>query len=224
MSGKVWMSSVMSNHAFGIKQGTRTKYRGHDWNPASFNLPVEPDEVYEACRRHRQGFALQRSDFPEAEAVFDRKRFARLGNLFFAGCFYAVKGRLAEILASFDLGEGGLIPFTIFQEDLVTPVDGEFFILNFGSRKNTIHIEQCEDTEKFYVDKNSGQQIYDVNQFNAEARIVISDAALEGPDLWFEETVYNKIFMSDALASALQESGLSNDWRLHACQVTEAGS
>jgi hypothetical protein len=217
------MSSMIGN-VLGIKQGTRTKYRGHDWNPASFNLPVEPDEVYVACRRHRQGFALQPSDFPEAEAIFDRKRFKRMRDLFFVGCFYAVKGQLAEILGHFDLGEGGLIPFTIFQEDLVTPVDGEFFILNFGSRKNTILIDQCEDTKKFIVDNNSGHQIWHVNMFNSNARITLSAAALEGPDLWFEETVHNKIFMSDALASTLQECGLSNDWRLQPCQIAEAVS
>lgn len=220
MSGTVWMSSMMS-HALGIKQGTRTKYHGHDWNPASFNLPLEPDEVYAAHRRHKQGFALQRNDFPEAEAVFAPKRFARAGDLFFVGCFYAVRGRLAKVLGRFDFGEGGLIPFTIYQEDLVTPVDGEFFILNFGSRKNTVQIEQCEDKKKFIIDRDSRQQIWHLNVYNKDARVVLSPAALNGPDLWFEETVYNKIFMSDALASALHESGLARDWHLLACQATD---
>ncbi|MFP5432382.1 hypothetical protein [Sphingobium sp. ba1] len=130
MSSAVWVSSVLSPAGLGEKQGTRTKFYNHDWNPASFDIPTEPEEVYAAFRRHRTGYALQRSDFPEAEAVFDEKRFAKRRDLFFAGSFFAVKGKLAEVLPRFDLGEGGLIPFTIYKADLATPVDGEFFLLN----------------------------------------------------------------------------------------------
>lgn len=163
MSGMVWMSSVLSPQGLGNKQGTRTKFYNHDWNPADFKIPLEPDEVYAAYRRHREGYALERSHFPEAEAVFDEKRFAKRRDLFFAGPFFAVQGKLAEVLARFDLGEGGLIPFTIYRADLKTPYPGDFFLLNFGCRKDTVLPEQSRNVVRFAVDHDTGQQYWKVN-------------------------------------------------------------
>lgn len=144
MSGKVWMSSVLGNYQLGDKLGLRAKFYNHEWNPATLKVPISPDEVYEAAKRHAQGFSLKRSEFTGAVAVFDEKRFSRVGDLFYAGPFFAVKGKLAEVLSRFDLGEGGLIPFTIYKADLTTPADGEYFLLNFGARKNTILPEESE--------------------------------------------------------------------------------
>ena len=221
MSGKVWMSDVLRPSGLGDKQGTRTKFYGHEWNPSTFKIPVEPDEVYAAYRRHRQGYALQRSDFPEAEAVFDERRFSRLRDLFFAGPFFAAKGKLAELLSRFDLGQGGLIPFMIYEADLVTPVEGEFFLLNFGARKNTILPEQCEDARKFVIDPGSGQQIWTINDLKPDGAVVLSPAALEGADLWFEQAVYNKIFVSEALAQGLIDIGMGSIFKLTECWIEE---
>lgn len=62
--GAVWMSSVLTPEGLGDRQGTHTKFFNCRWNPASFEIPVEPEEVYQAYRRHREGFALERSEFP----------------------------------------------------------------------------------------------------------------------------------------------------------------
>lgn len=138
MSRKVWFSSVMSNDQIGYKLGLRTKFHGEDWRPAQHEVSPLSDKVFAAMQRHTQGYALERSDFPEASAVFDKKRFARVGDLFVVGAFFAVKERLAEVLARFNLGDGGLVPFPIYQEDLKTPVEGKFYCLNFGARKRTV--------------------------------------------------------------------------------------
>ena len=223
LSGKVWISSVLSNHDIGMKQGTRTKFYNREWNPAKFEIPAEPKEVYQAARRHKQGYVLQRSEFPEAEAVFHEERFTQIREIFYVGPFLAVKRKLAEALSRFDLGVGGLIPFPIYKADLVTPIEEECFLLNFGARKNTILPEQSKNVVKFAVDRKTGTQIWDVNSWHEDGDVVLTPAALEGSDLWFEEIVYNKIFLSDALASALQDAGIADDWRLKQCRILEAG-
>jgi hypothetical protein len=221
MNGKVWMSSVLTPQGLGDKQGSHTKFYNHDWNPARFEIPTEPEEVYLAYKRHRQGFALQRSDFPEAEAIFDEKRFSKIRDLFFIGPFFAVKGKLAEVLSRFDLGEGGLIPFTIYKADLETPCSGEFFLLNFGAQKNTIQPEQSRNVEKFSVHHETGFQKWDVLHRSVDGDVALSAGALEGPDLWFEPAVYNKIFMSDALAQAIMEIGMGDVFKLQECRIVE---
>lgn len=220
----VWMSRVLSNYDIGMKQGTRTKFFNHEWDPASLTIPVEPDEVYAAHRRYTQGFALQRTDFPEATAVFDERRFARVKGIFYSGPFLTVEGRLARLLTRFDLGEGGLIPFTMYKSDLVTPLDREVFLLNFGARKNSILLDRCEDARKFIVEKTSGCQVYTVNELNENGDVVLSPAALDGPDLWFEESVHKMIFIKDALAQALIEIGAADAFKLTPCRIEgEAG-
>lgn len=222
MSGAVWVSSVLSNFDIGMKQGTRTKFYGHDWNPATLDLPISPSEVRQASDRHMQGFALERGELPEAEAVFDEKRFRKIGDIFMVGPFYAVKGKLAEALSRFDLGEGGLVPLPIYKGDLVTSIEGQFFLLNFGARKNSILPEQCEDARKFYVDKGTGQQVWKINYTNYDGEVVLSSAALDGPDLWFEAAAHNKIFMKDALAQALIEIGMDNVFKLKPCRIIDS--
>jgi hypothetical protein len=215
----VWMSRVLSNYDIGMKQGTRTKFFNHEWDPASLNIPVEPDEVYAAYRRHTQGFALRRTDFPEATAVFDERRFARVKSIFYSGPFLTVEGNLARLFSRFDLGEGGLIPFTMYKSDLVTPLDREVFLLNFGARKNSILPDQCEDTRKFIVEKTSERQVYTINELNENGDVVLSYAALDGPDLWFEEAVHKMIFIKDAMAQALIEIGVADAFKLTPCRI-----
>ena len=216
---KVWMSSVLDNYDIGMKQGTREKFFGHPWNPAKLTIPTEPEEVYQASKRHRQGFALQRSEFPEAIAVWDEKRFKKVKDIFMAGPFYAVKGRLAEILSQFDLGEGGLIPFTIYKADLETPYPGEFFLLNFGCRRNTVLPEESRNVVKFSVHHETGFQKWKVNGWSKEKDVVVSSTVLEGPDLWFDPAIYNKIFMSDRLVQALSAISLKDVFRVQECRI-----
>lgn len=219
MSGKVWMSSVKSNYALGDKPGVRTKYYGYNWQPAEFIIPLAPDDVHANMRRAGQGFALQREELPEAAAVWNEKRFEFLGDIFYAGGFFVVRGKLADTLSRFDLGEGGLIPFAVYKADLETPYPGEFFLLNFGAHKNTILIEQCEDARKFIVRKETGQQVWHINKLNPDGEIWLSSEALVGPDLWFEPAVHNKIFMSDPLAQAIIGIGMKDIFRLQECRI-----
>lgn len=223
MSEKVWISSVLSSSSIFDKPGTRTKFYNHDWNPAQFKIPLSPPDAYQASTHHKQGYPLMRSDFPEALAVFDEKRFSQTHDIFYAGPFLAVKRKLADVLSRFDLGEGGLIPFPIYKADLVTPMDGQYFLLNFGARKNSILPERSENVVKFAVDHRTGAQIWKVNSWYEDGEVALSQAALNGPDLWFEEILDNKVFMSDALASALQDAELAEDWRFKQCRIMEAG-
>lgn len=218
MSG-VWMSSVLNPAGLGYKQGSRTKYFGMDWNPADFDLPPPPAQVLEALRRYKQGYCLQRTDFPEAEAVWNDKRFSIRKDLFFVGPFFAVQCSLAEVFSRFDLGEGGLIPFPVYQADLATPYPGEFFLLSFGCTKNTVLIDQCEDATNFMVRKATGIQVHHINDIKPGGEVVLSPQSLSGPDLWFEEAVHNKIFLSDALGQALLNIGMGDVFRLTRCRI-----
>jgi hypothetical protein len=215
----VWMSSLKSNHALGDKPGVRTKYYGHDWHPAEFIIPPVSDEVMANIRLVGRGFAVQRDQLPEAAAVWNESRFKRLGDIFYAGGFPVVRGRLAEVLSRFDLGDGGLVPFPVFKADLETPYPGEFFLFNFGAIKNTILPEKCENATKFVVAKDSGLQIWHINRTNPEGDVVLSEGALAGADFWSEAAVHDEFFLSARLAQALVDIGLGQVFRLVRCRI-----
>ncbi len=220
MTDKVWMSGLFGNFEVGMKQGTRAKFFGHTWNPASFDIPVEPDEVFNAYRRYRMGYPLERSEFTEAIAVFDERKFSKIKEIFTAGPFYIVTKRVAEVFSRFNLGEGGLIPFPIYKADLETPYPVEFFLLNFGCRKNTLLPHLSSKVAKFVIEKKTGIQFWKINDWE-EGLVSLSPDALLGPDLWVEEVLYNKIFMSDALGQALIDIGMKDVFALEECRIVE---
>jgi hypothetical protein len=222
MSGKVWISSVLSNYALSINQGIRNKYYGHDWEEARIDGLNSPDEARKARIRNESGFALRREDFPEASAVWEEKLFAKANDFFRIGPFHAVKGKTAEVLARFDWGDGGLVPYTIYESDLVTPLEEQFFLINFGARKDSILPEQSENVVKFAVDHKTGVQIWKVNSWHEDGEVAVSPEAFIGPDLWFEEILENKVFMSDALAQSLIEIGAGDLFKLKKCRIVEA--
>lgn len=218
MSG-VWMSGVLGNQALGDRLGTRTKHFGREWDPASRIVPAATPEHLNALNNYTKGIAISREALPEADAVFDEKAFRRVGEVFCSAGFFVVRDQLAQTLARFDLGEGGLIPFPVYRADLATPYPGEFFLLNFGCIKNTVLPEQCGDATKFLVRKATGVQVWKLNQLQPDAEVVVSAQALTGCDLWFEEAVHNKLFLSDALAQAIIVIGLGEVFRLQRCRV-----
>ncbi|MGB7419022.1 MAG: hypothetical protein WA918_07565 [Erythrobacter sp.] len=217
---RVWMSSVISNYVVGQRGGLWTKYYGREWGRPIVGGSSEPEEVYQAMNRNAMGFRIERTEFPEASAVLDEEAFKQGTDIFWESGFFVVTGKLAELLADFDFGEGGgLVPYPIYQADLEALYPGEYFLLNFACRKDTVLIDQCEDAKEFLVFKQTGTQSYHLNRAKPKGKVVLSSAALEGPDIWFEDAAYNKLFVSDELVEALQSIGMDEVFRLLDCVV-----
>lgn len=216
---KIWMSSILSAYEIGNKPGLRVKFFDADWPPARHELDAPSEEEWANLRRYIQGYALAREKLPEAVAVFDEKCFQHMRDVFFAGGFVIVRGNLVEALSRFDLGAGGLVPISFYKADLITAYGGDFFVLNFGARKNSILPEHSQNVVKFAVDHKTGIQHWKVNSWSEDGDVALSPIALDGPDLWVEEVVDNKIFMNGALAQALIEIGMGDVFKLKECQI-----
>ena len=219
MTGEVWISSWMRNSQIGNKLGLSEKYYGEDWGPATYEYPPFSDVLKKARDRHYKGQALERTDFPEALYVFNEKHFKRVGDLFAAGPFYAVKGRLAEVLSQFDLGGGGLIPLPIYQADKVTPVEGEFFLLNFGARKQSFLPEKSRRVEPLLTMELDGKEVWSAKFGLKDGEIAVSSAALEGADLWMEPTLWKEVFLSGRLVEAIRAAKVTTDLWLARCRI-----
>jgi hypothetical protein len=139
MVDQVWISEVMSNNELGNKVGIRQKWFGEPWEAPYVNhyVPKRSESVKTAMYAQYAGQTLKRENMPEASAVYSMPHFGRAKDVFFAGGFLAVKGKVAEVLSKFDFGAGGgLVPYTIYEADEKTPLPGPFYIVNFGPFKD----------------------------------------------------------------------------------------
>lgn len=214
MSGTPWISDLFSNYDLGYKLGLRQKYHGRDWTAPRHEVTLPGERIMAALDRYRRGFAIDRNDMPEALAVFDKGRFARVADIFYAGPFCAVKGKVAEIFADMDLGDGGLIKLPIYDADLVTPLSEDFHILAFGCRKQSFLPDQSST-----IVPRPGTSTWRISGEITKGSIALSSAALDGPDLWFEEALLDRIFMSDRLGQRLEDAGFRTVFELTPCRI-----
>lgn len=191
-----------------------------DWAPPTFNLGLSPEHIYKAHLRHRKGEKLERTDFPEAMYVFAEGNWKRCGDLFFAGTFYAVKGKLAEVLKKFDLGKGGLIEFPIYEADKTTQLPGPFYFLNFGAVKDSFVPSESKKLYSRRTIENDGYERWATYKLE-DGDIALTGAALEGADLWFERKLENKIFMSGRLHDAILAAKVKTKFQFAKAQIID---
>jgi hypothetical protein len=209
----------MGDSSIGHKQGICEKYFGEDWAPPEFKLGATSRNTLDAILRHKRGQKLARNELPEAMYVFSENHWRQVGDLFFAGGFYAVKGKLAEIFKRYDFGESELIEFPIYQADRATPLAGPFYLLNFGSQKRSFVPKQSQGVHYFLTDKTSGEEIWADNMGLKDGDIVVTPATLEGSDLWFEPQLKEIMFMSGRLHDAILDAKIKIDFRFSRARI-----
>lgn len=223
MVDQVWISEVLSNGDLGNKLGIRQKWYGEPWEAPYVRhiVPKKSEHVRSAIFRHFAGATLKREELPEASAVYSISDFRRAKDVFFAGAFLAVKGSVAEVLATFDFGTGGLVPYTIYDSDEKTPLSGPFYLVNFGSFKNCFLPELSTNIERTGVDQLTGQTHWSLHYLE-DGDIAVSPEALGGADIWMCPGVEGRIFMSNRVVEALRKSLSDADlseFKLHRCRV-----
>ncbi len=222
MADEVWVSGLLSNHKLQLQLGIRKKYFGHLWYPRKLDASHAIPEAVAALRQHKDGHALRREQFPEAIAVDDEEEFATTGDMLSLGGFYAVRQKLADVFARFNLGDGGLIPVPLYKADLETPWPKQYYWLNFGPHKDTFLPEASEHIRYIYMDKKTGVETLKYIGPPNDGLIAVTDNALEGPDLWVEARLWHKIFLSGGLARALIAAEPNVDLKLFRARVVES--
>jgi len=222
MTGTVWLSRVPSNGELGDRPGLRSKLPGVPWEAPyeRHRVPLESEAQIEVRHRYYRGEPLLPEEFPEASAIYDPRCFRRMKQMFFAGAAcMVVRERLADVLSQFDLGPIGLIPYTIYEADEVTPHPGPFCLIGLGVQKATFLPEESRNFENYGQHHKTGKYVYGVNSDVGDDDIALTAAALDGPDLWVEAGFRGTLWMSDRLAQALLAADFGFDWMLSRCRI-----
>ena len=197
--------------------GLLSLFKGCDWAETELSHIIKPapKEVIANMTRHGRGEHLMNDEFPLACAIQNKKKFSLVGDLFWAFGFEVVRGRLAEILKEADLGpKGGLVPYTIFQEDRITKLEEEFYLLNFDCVKDTFVPDESLNVKKITEDI-----------FFAEITVTNDDICLRseakiGCDIWHEKKLSDGgPFFSNRLARQIIDADIKPDLRFSTCRV-----
>jgi hypothetical protein len=169
--------------------------------------------------KNNYGDALPAECFPaEIFATEDAKdHHYKLPDLFSDANFWVVSQNAANVLWQFDLGDGALYAVKVLKSDRKTPVDGEWFCLNFGNRKSALLVEQSARMNETYV--QGGVKGWSPRATMKDGDVAISKAALAGPDIWVEPILAYSFFLSGPLGRALKKAKADKGFFLHKVKV-----
>lgn len=131
--------------------------------------------------------------------------------------YWIVSRKAADIYSRFDLADGGLYPVQILKKDRKIPVEGEFVSLNVGAQKSAFLPEKSPLTIK----RNPGLPERTLSSKDKDGAASVSNAALEGPDLWWDRRINSGFFLIGALGDSLNKAGMAKAFRLYRCPVVE---
>lgn len=170
-------------------------------------------------RRNDSGESLDSECFPSEiyGAPNAKESNYKLPDIFFAGSYWAVTKAAADVLRQFVLGGGALYPVKVFKKDRVTPVEGEFYCINFGNRKEAFLPEQSTSFHEMYI--RDGKKGWFAKATMKDDDFAVSRLALNGCDVWIDYNVGDSFFISDRLRAALRKAKADKGFFLKKCRV-----
>jgi hypothetical protein len=137
--------------------------------------------------------------------------------LFVARGYWIVNAVAAAVLRQFDLGGGALYPVEVRKSNAITPFDGEWHTWIFGNQKETASFEASRGLREFSSLPDDPWRNLPFKP--ADGDLAVSRKALEGADVWVEKNLFQSVFVSAALGSALKSAGLARAFRLVKARV-----
>lgn len=166
---------------------------------------------------NQAGERMSAEHFPkEIFAEYPDKKEERQPDLILAAGAVVISAACADVLRQFDLGHSSLYPIKLFQHDRKTPVEGDYFCLNIGERKDAFLPEHSP------LVRVLGSQRLKMPPTLQDDDIAVSPAALAGPDLWVSPPLIRVFFLSDRLTQALRAAKMGKVFGFRACRVVEA--
>ncbi|WP_208351312.1 imm11 family protein [Pseudaestuariivita rosea] len=170
----------------------------------------------ETLERNDRGEWMPPDRFPKK--IYGKYRdgkVKKLPDICMAGGFWTVSANCAEVLRQFELGRTTLHEVKIFQHDQTTPVEGEYFCINFGETKDA-----------FVPEESPRARVFDAFQWKLagdakDGDLALKSNAAEGVDLWIDPKVRHAFFLTNPLVQALKDAKLTRRFGLRKCRVLD---
>lgn len=193
---------------------------GHPSNLRPFRNDVgerDHERLVEIQRMVERGERLKPEDFPKEVfgAPNARDHHYRPPHLFFGYGYWIVSLAAADVLRQFDLGNGVLNPVQVLKNDRQTPIDGEWFCLSVGNQKSALVPDLSQNI------RAGPQGRYNASAILADEELALSNAAVEGPDIWIDTQLWDAVFLSEELGNALRKAKADKGFMLLKCRAAD---
>lgn len=139
-----------------------------------------------------------------------------LPHIFQACSQLVVSEALANLLGGFDLGSSRLVPTRLLHRDRARPYEGRHLVLDVRARKTAVDVAR---SPRIRLNPNLG--LPQVGSLGGAylGDIVLTPAALAGPDVWLDPQLLHAIFFSDRLVRAMQAEKMLRRKMVWRCPV-----
>lgn len=178
--------------------------------------------LVERLKAFRRGKAFEADELPSemwiaARSARDDAR--KLPHFVNAGGFLVVSGAVADVLSNFNLGQTRLHPVRLLHSNRIDAFPGKYFLLNISEVRRYF---SSQHSVRFTPLGNHGSYVASVDASIEDGDISVNSAALNGPDLWIDDTIRTHFFCSDPLVQALRAAKLTSRLPIFRCQVLAA--
>ena len=224
MTDYIWFTRINLTTFRSQFNGLAYKEYGHDWGGehdggvanGDIFLPIA-SQRQEKCMR---GITLEREEMTEKSYVFDPSKFNKQKDMLYIQHQIAARGKFAELLQQHDLGVGGeLVPYTIYEKDRVTPLPDQYYLFNFGERKDCFVPEESKNLDILRKKERDGEDLWKASLLGVDDDLAFTTAALEGADIWFDKHIHSHFFMSDRLVKAIKAAKLGIPFKFVRCRI-----
>jgi hypothetical protein len=175
--------------------------------------------MVDVSRRYRRGQKLLSTEIPDAFFANPHHRIKTLPSAFYANGFVVLSEASVQIMQQFDLGSTSFHEVKFLQNDRREPVEGRYFVLNFGEHKDTLRVDLSSGMGSAY-------NVADVTRYQPPMKVVdgsikLSRDALRGCDLWFEQHLDSTFFVSERLRNALKAAKQHVRFRFFECGLMD---
>ena len=211
MDEAVWLSTAMVNTTLTMPMRTDNIY---DCDFPELYEGVDRD--FDGWKRNKQGEPLPADQFPKMIwATKDFKAGRKLADLFHGFGYLVVSARCAEVIRGCDMGHGHLYPVQVLWKDRVTPMEGEWFCINYGNVKSAIVVDQSPGINVPIFGSGLGWLPSTIKDYE----LTVTREALRGPDIWIDSQIDEALFISDRLAKSLRKAKISSRFGLRKCVI-----
>ena len=175
--------------------------------------------LVERLKAFSRGKAFEADELPSemwiaARSTRDDAR--KLPHFLNAGGFLVVSGAVADVLSNFNLGQTQLHPVRLLHSNRLDAFPGNYFLLNISEVHRYFSPQR---SARFTPLDHHGSYVASVDASIEDGDIAVDPAALNGPDLWIDDTILTHFFCSDRLVQALRAAKLTSRLPLFPCIV-----
>ncbi|MBT8477077.1 MAG: hypothetical protein KJO78_16570, partial [Alphaproteobacteria bacterium] len=119
-----------------------------------------------------------------------------------------------DLLQQFDLGPTQFFDVPLYEYDRTTLRPERYFVMQVNAVKDAVVPEESTgikpwDDEYLPLDFSQGE-------------FAVSPAAVEGPDLWWDNSIIERLFFSDRLKRAIKDNRIhASVWGWKKCRIIE---